>query len=160
MLELRRADVDLDAGVIRVRRTACVVNGAWVVGTPKSKEGSRDVTVPPHLMPMITDHLANHVGPEKDSLLFPATRNGGHLRQSTAFWHFDKARKAAGRPDLRFHDLRHTGLTLAAQEGASLAELKARAGHSSVEAALIYQHATRGRDHELAARLSKLAENG
>ena len=33
------------------------------------------------------------------------------------------ARKAAGWPDLRFHDLRHTGAVLAAQTGATLAEL-------------------------------------
>ena len=36
------------------------------------------------------------------------------------------ARKAAGRPDLRFHDLQHTGAVLAAQTGATLAELMGR----------------------------------
>jgi integrase len=37
--------------------------------------------------------------------------------------------------------LRHTGNALAAATGASTKELMARMGHSSVRAALIYQHA-------------------
>ncbi len=34
------------------------------------------------------------------------------------------------------HDLRHTGATMAAREGATLAELQERLGHSSVNAAV------------------------
>jgi integrase len=67
LLELRRAEIDLEAAVVRVRGTAGVVNGQWIIGPPKSKEGSRDVAIAPHLIPMITDHLANHVGPEQDA---------------------------------------------------------------------------------------------
>jgi integrase len=43
---------------------------------------------------------------------------------------------------LRFHDLRHTGNTWAAEAGAHLRELMERMGHSSQRAALIYLHAT------------------
>jgi integrase len=65
---------------------------------------------------------------------------------------------AAGRPDARWHDLRHTGAVLAAQTGASLAELMGRLGHSTPGAALIYQHAAAGRDAQIAAALSRLVE--
>jgi integrase len=54
---------------------------------------------------------------------------------------------------LHFHDLRHTGNTLAAQSGASLADLKARMGHDSDRATLIYQHATRDADRRIADAL-------
>ena len=53
-----------------------------------------------------------------------------------------KARNAIGRPDLRLHDLRHSGLTWAAATGAILAEVMRRAGHESPTAALRYQRAT------------------
>jgi hypothetical protein len=54
--------------------------------------------------------------------------------------------------------LRHTGNTLAAQSGASLADLKARMGHDSDRAALIYQHATRDADQKIADALSVRVE--
>ena len=72
---------------------------------------------------------------------------------------YRRARKVAGREDLRWHDLRHTGATMAAQAGATLAELMNRLGHSDVKAALIYQHAAAGRDAEIARRLSAMAVN-
>jgi integrase len=70
-----------------------------------------------------------------------------------------KACEKAGVPDLHFHDLRHTGGTLAAATGASLKELMARLGHSSTRAALIYQHATRDRDQAIAEALGDLARH-
>jgi len=71
--------------------------------------------------------------------------------------HFLKAKKAAGRSDLRWHDLRHTGATLAAQAGATTAELQARLGHSTAAASQLYQHEAKGRDRAIADALSRLA---
>ncbi len=50
------------------------------------------------------------------------------------------ALKAAGLSGLHFHDLRHTGNTLAATAGATLRELMDRMGHDSERAAMIYLH--------------------
>jgi hypothetical protein len=46
---------------------------------------------------------------------------------------------------------------LAAATGATLAELMARLGHSTVSAAIVYQHAAADRDKVIAAALSDLA---
>ncbi|WP_278234772.1 site-specific integrase [Isoptericola sp. AK164] len=163
--ELRRRDLELDmdgprpTGVVHVRRAVARVGGEHVVGKPKSDAGVRDVTIPFHIVPVLASHLATHVEPEGDALLFPAS-SGGHLANSAMKWHFNKARAAAGRPDLRFHDLRHTGLTLAAHEGATLAELMARAGHSTAAAAMRYQHSTDSREQLIAERLAVTATRG
>jgi integrase len=58
-------------------------------------------------------------------------------------------------PGLHFHDLRHTGNTLPAQAGVSLADLKARMGHDSVRAAMIYQHAAAEADQKIADSLDQ-----
>jgi integrase len=59
--------------------------------------------------------------------------------------------KAFNLPEgFHFHDLRHTGNTIAAASGASMRELMHRMGHASMRAALIYQHATSERDREIA----------
>jgi integrase len=155
-IELRRHDIDLSTEVIRVRRAVARVGGEFIVGPPKSDAGSRDVAIPPHLIPVIEAHLAEHVGRKRDSLLFPNER-GEHLQPSTLARHWYKARHAAGRDDLRWHDLRHSGAVFAAATGASLAELMGRLGHSTPAAALRYQHVAAGRDREIAALLSKIA---
>jgi integrase len=158
-VELRRGDVDLSQEVIRVRRAAVRTKGAYTITTPKSNAGLRDVAIPPHIIPAIEQHLSKHLGNNRDSLIFPA-ENGGHLQPSTLYRHWYRARSKAGRGDLRWHDLRHSGAVLAAATGASLAELTGRLGHSTPQAAMRYQHAAQGRDREIAALLSKLAENG
>jgi integrase len=157
LAELRRADIDVKNGIVRVRRGVVTINGGGTrVKGPKSEAGKRDVAIPPHLMPAVKDHLAGHVKASRDALLFPAA-HGGHLAHATLYRVYYPAREAAGRPDLRFHDLRHTGATLAAATGATLAELMARLGHSTAGAALRYQHAAADRDKVIAAALSELA---
>ncbi len=160
LAELRRQDVEVERGILRVRRAvARTADGAVIVGTPKSDAGVRDVTIPPHLMPAVVAHLGQHVRREQDALLFPAAGDpNAHMAPATLYRVFYPAREAAGRPDLRFHDLRHTGAVLAAATGATLADLMARLGHSTPGAAMRYQHASADRDRVIAEALSKLAE--
>jgi len=183
-IELRRGDIDLAAEVIRIRRAAVRTGDGYTITTPESDAGVRDVDIPPHIIPLIEDHLAKYVAPGRDSLLFPAgdlvprTKSGDlppsgkssnlspsnnsdrHLQPSTLYRHWYRARAKAGRNDLRWHDLRHSGAVLAAATGATLAELMARLGHSTPTAAMRYQHVIAGRGREIAALISKLAENG
>lgn len=156
LTELRRGDVDLRTGVLHIRRAVVWVDSKPLITTPKSDAGTRDVAVPPHLLPAIREHLATHAQWGREGLLFPSPA-GAHLTTSTLYKAFWPARRKAGRPDLRFHDLRHTGAVLAAATGATLAELMGRLGHSTPGAALRYQHAAKGRDAEIAGLLSKLA---
>ncbi len=172
LVELRRRDIELSErietdgdgnqmvvreGLVKIRRGAVRTADGWVVGDPKSDAGARDVAIPPHLVAAVRAHLADHVGSAGDAMLFPAA-SGSHLQPSTLYRHFYKARSAAGREDLRWHDLRHSGAVLAAQAGATLAELMGRLGHSTPAAAMRYQHAAAGRDRQIAALLSKIAE--
>lgn len=158
LTELRRADVDTKEGVLRVRRAVSMVDGKFMVDTPKSAAGVRDVAIPPHLLPLVREHLLAHTAQGLDGLLFPARNDpAAHLRQSSLTRVYYPARVKAGRPDLRFHDLRHTGAVYAAQAGATMAELMGRLGHSTSQAAMRYQHAALGRDAVIASRLSDLA---
>ncbi|WP_141013154.1 tyrosine-type recombinase/integrase [Nocardioides sambongensis] len=157
LTELRRGDVDTRKGVLRIRRGVVRADGETLVTTPKSDAGIRDVSIPPHLLPLVREHLLQHAAPGRDGLLFPA-RSGGHLAPASLYRVYYPARAQAGRPDLRFHDLRHTGAVLAASTGATLAELMGRLGHSTPGAALRYQHAAQGRDAAIAEALSRLAQ--
>ena len=109
-------------------------------------------------MPMVRQHLREHTEPGQGGAAVPRP-----ARAST--WHRRRCTRSGTRPveppvdrDLRWHDLRHTGAVLAAQTGATLAELMGRLGHTTPGAALRYQHAAQGRDAEIARRLSALYE--
>ena len=157
--ELRRKDVDLKAKIIHVKRGVVRIGKEVTVGKPKNIAGVRDIAVPPHLLPILEQHLNEHVVLGREALLFPSVKDPDvQVHTNTLRRHWLKARLAAGRPDLRVHDLRHTGAVLAAQSGATLAELMARIGHSTPQMALRYQHVARGRDAEIAARMSKEAK--
>ena len=153
--ELRRRDIDLTAGTVRIERAVSRAAGGFVVGPPKTDAGVRAVAVPPHLVPAIRDQLTR-VPADQDALLF-STPVGRHLAPSTVYRWWYPARDAAGRPDLRWHDLRHTGATLAAATGATIAELMRRIGHSTPAMAMRYQHAADDRDRAIADALSDIA---
>jgi integrase len=155
--ELRRRDLSDDCSVLRIRRAVTYQSGTFYVGEPKTAAGIRDVAVPPHIRPVIKAHLTNHVGTAADSLLF-TNDDGSRLRSHQYGYHWEIARKAIGKPHLRVHDLRHVGAVLAAQSGATTAELMHRLGHTTPEMALRYQHVAEGRDAEIAQRLSRLAQ--
>jgi integrase len=114
---LTRADLDLLHGKVKVTKNLQRLDdGTLVVVKPKTDAGRRTVTIPPPLLPEVTRHLEQYVGADKDALVFTTSR-GTPLRRDR--WHkvWTKARREVGRTDLAFHDLRHTGNTLAEGRG-------------------------------------------
>lgn len=154
--ELRRGDVSADQSVLKIRRAVTYRKGKFYVGEPKTAAGVRDVVVPPHIRPVLKAHLKKHVDSGADALLF-ATEDGQHMHGDQYRTPWEKAREAIGKPNFRVHDLRHVGAVLAAQSGATTAELMHRLGHTTSAMALRYQHVGEGRDALIAERLSKLA---
>lgn len=156
LASLRRRDIDTANAMLMVRRSqAEMQTGALFDKAPKSDAGVRPVAFPTELLPDVERHLAGFAGPGRDGHVFVGPRRG-QLRRSNFRDDWINARTKAGiTADVHFHDLRHTGNTLAAS-GASLRELMTRMGHSTPRAALIYQHMVNGRDREIADRLGSM----
>ena len=100
LAELRRKDVDIEDGVIRVQRGVVRLKEGFKSTTPKSGR-ERDVTIPPHLMPAVKAHLIDHVAPGGESLLFPA-HSGGHLAATTMKKHTTRRGRLPGGPIFGF----------------------------------------------------------
>jgi len=160
LLGLERRDLDLDptagTGSVRVERQQHDVAGVPVVGPPKA-ESTRTVNLPAPAVDALAAHLAGRPAGLPTARVFTRT-DGTPLRHWDVHRYWRRARAAADLPTAHVHDLRHGGLTLAAQTGATLAEVMRRAGHSTSAAALRYQHAAEDRDRDLAARLESAAE--
>jgi integrase len=156
ILGLRRMDVDLRNGVIHIIQSRTFgMDGKQIVKLPKSNAGRRTISVPRPVMDDLIRHLETFTAPDPEALIIIG-REGSALTRDALQGSWERARMIVGRPDLRLHDMRHTGLTLAAATGATTAELMHRAGHASAPAALRYQHASRDRDRRLSEALEAM----
>lgn len=160
VLGLQRGDFEgLDkegAALLHVRRqwNSKSIGGATYT---RPKAGSMGVlAIPEFLAEQVRDHLAAWVVDEPNAPLFTANDAATRPISQTLFdaeWR--KARESVGMNGFRFHDLRHTGLTMYAQQGATVAEIMARGRHRHPDVAVRYQHATRERDRVNADALGR-----
>ena len=158
---LRRRDLAPDGSWVRVAGALVELPGKGLVyGPPKSRAGLRTNALPEAIRPAIVEHLSEYVEPDPDAWVFTGER-GNPIRSGNRnlLTGWKDAVAAIGRPGLHFHDLRHTGNTLAAQTYVSTKDLMARMGQDSPRAALIYQHASRQVDQTIADKLSALIED-
>lgn len=150
---LRRRDVE--GGQLSIaERLYRLADGVLDYDRPKTEAGTRTVPLGDALEEEVRQHLDQFVAADPDALLF-TTRNGTPVIGTYKTW-WGRARRKIDRPDLRFHDLRHTGMTLAALSGATQRELMRRMGQSSARAAQLYQHTTDEHAAAVSAQLSAL----
>ena len=150
-----------DGSWVRVAGALVELRGKGLVyGPPKAKASLRTNALPEAIRPVIVEHLTKYVKSSPDAWVFTGDR-GNPIRSGNRnlLTGWKEAITAIGRPGLHFHDLRHTGNTLAAQTYVSTKDLMARMGQDSPRAALIYQHASRQIDQTIADKLSALIED-
>lgn len=158
LMGLTRLDLDLVGATVHVRRSVAEVASNLVIKEPKSQAGVRSVALPQWLIPELLTHLEEYAEPGPAGRVFVGAKGSTPRRGHwTKIWRAAKA-KAGVDEAVHFHDLRHTGNHLAAASGASTRELMGRMGHSSMRAALIYQHRTADRDRLIADALDSLID--
>jgi integrase len=126
---LRRIDVNLDAGTIRVENNAVQVLGRPLEGPPKTKAGRRSMTLPPSVIDDLGAHLDRQAG---SKYVFGPSGERPLLADDWRIRYWRRAVLAAELSPLRPHDLKHTGVALLALAGVDPSEISRRAGHSSV----------------------------
>lgn len=160
LFALRRRDVDpLHAAVAVHRKRLRLASGEVIEDDPKSRAGKRVVALPQPVVDELERHLERYVDADPDAYVFTSETGVPLERSNFRMRVWTPATAAVGLAGLRFHDLRHTAGTLAAQTGATTKEIMARLGHASVRAAMIYQHATDERDRVIADRLTAMTED-
>ncbi len=82
---------------------------------------------------------------------------GGPLHPERVSRLFDARVRAAGLPDVRLHDLRHTWATLALLEGVPVKVVQERLGHATPQVTMsVYQHVMPGMQRDAAAAVAAL----
>ena len=155
ILGLRVEDIDLLKRVLHVRQAVQYLMGqGLIVKEPKSEAGKRAVIIPGFAVTVLTDHLLSI---QKESGLIFTTGNDTPISPRNLVRHFKSVIEAAGLPDIRFHDLRHTHASLLLQAGVNPKVVQERLGHSSVTLTLsTYSHVLPGIQEAAAEKFDDL----
>ncbi|MGW0811457.1 tyrosine-type recombinase/integrase [Nonomuraea sp. NPDC002799] len=134
------------------------ITGKGLIFTPpKSAAGKGTVVIPDLIIDKLRAHVRDFTQDGEEGLVFAGPDNGPLRNTNFNRRVWAKTLRDASVPKIHFHDLRHTGNTLAADAGASTRDLMTRMGHASTRAAIIYQHSTDERQREVAKKLDGLA---
>lgn len=148
LLGLRWDDVDLDAGLVRVRAALQRIDGTLQLVPLKTHRSRRTV----HLPLLVTEALIEHKDKQAAERLLAGrkwtehgfiftTLSGGPLCGGTVTHAFQRHLAAAGLPRHRFHDLRHTCASSMLAEGVNPRVVMDVLGHSQVSITLnTYSH--------------------
>lgn len=166
ILGLRWQDIDLDSGLINVRQQLQYVPGeGWFFKAPKSKKSNRAIPMQLPLNKMFREikkeqtkyrlqeeeKLKNTDNKEfkeeelkaiyDDQNLIFCQWNGTRISGNIVSNRFKELVVSFKRPELRFHDLRHTFAALCISAGMSMEKLQVIMGHESITTTIdMYGH--------------------
>ncbi|MGC3861225.1 site-specific integrase [Micromonospora chersina] len=163
LLGLRWSDVDLDRKTLTVRQNLVRASGELRVQAPKTRRSRRTLPLPPPVVAALRrqqevqarERSAAGSSWARNDLMF-TTSLGTPIEPRNLTRHFYSVRDRAGLPGIRFHDLRHTCLTLLLSLGTPPHIAQAIAGHSHVDVTMmIYAHSGMAEQTEALRKLGE-----
>jgi integrase len=158
LLALEWADVDLDAGVVVVRRTLEDQGGKLRVKEPKTAKSRRRIDLSHYALDALLDHRKRILAEGNARAPVFCAPEGGYLRKSNlrkrsflptlaranakeAEQARQEGREPRPLPPIRFHDLRHTCATLLLLADENPKVISERLGHANIQMTLnTYSH--------------------
>ena len=150
--------IDFSTGTIHI--CTQLQNGQF---TPPKGGKSRRITPAPHVMELLKQHRAAQAAAqlragefwESSGLVFTNER-GGALTRVTVCKEYKQIMASIGRPQARFHDLRHSYAVAAIRSGDDIKTVQENLGHASATITLdIYAHVTAQMKQDSAARMEQ-----
>lgn len=160
-LALRWEDIDLDAGLLHVRRKAYFLDGVYHVGAPKTDRSRRTIPFPPEIGAILRRHRLAQAQERLaavewvDRELVFSNQTGGPLYGPFVTRRLQQLMERAGLPKIGFKELRHTGATLLLAMGVELSVIQKTLGHTSITTTNIYAHVLPVMQREAAYRMGE-----
>ena len=174
LMGLKWQDINVDAGVLQVRRILSRVPSkmpgkGYVEAEPKTQKSRRSLVIAPFALEALTQHRvrqleaklkAGDAWQEHDYVF--CTSIGTHLNPTRDMLDQLKALlKKAELPDIRFHDLRHSAATLLLSVGVHPKVVQEILGHSQISITMdVYSHVLPGMQQDAMSRLNDALKEG
>jgi integrase len=148
LLGLQWEHVDLDAETLHVAQSLQRVGGRLQLKAPKTRKSRRTVPLPPPVVEALKAHRIAQgkerlaAGPDwQDRGMVFASAVGTPMEPDNLRRSWYRVRKVLPEPLPRFHDLRHTCVTLLLTEGVAPHIVQEIVGHSAIDVTMtIYAH--------------------
>ena len=147
LLALTPADLDFNAGTVRINKTYQRLDGEDVITPPKTHKSNRVVRMPDFLVEEMQEFLRMLYGVGRDERIFNVTKYYLHHEM-------DRGAKESGVERIRIHDLRHSHVSLLIELGFSAVAIGDRVGHESVVITYRYAHMFPSTQDAMARELS------
>lgn len=153
--------IDFKRGVILIKRQLQRRKGGECYLSPLKNNKTRTITPAPWVMQLLYSHRAKQAEQrmryadvwEDNGLVF-TDELGRNLSANTVYREFKIMAASIGRPDARFHDLRHSYAVAAIRSGDDIKTVQGNLGHATAAFTLdVYGHVTDQMKQESAARM-------
>ena len=163
LMGLAWADVDLPAGVVKVRGNLQRIRGEWVKSTPKTQAGERTITLPAEGVTALKTQRARQAewrlkaGADwQDTGLVFTGLKGQPLQPSVVEHALARECERLGLPKVTPHGLRHLHASLLLDAGLPVPVVSARLGHARPSITMsIYAHRVGQDDRQAAEALAR-----
>jgi integrase len=167
LLGLRWEDIDLEGGILSVRRSRVAAGYVVTEGSTKSGRGRR-VDLDPETVAILRRHRTRQLEERMawgeswtDSGLVFKGEDGAGLHPQSVSQAFERRMSHVEVPTIRFHDLRHTHATLMLSAGVHPKIVQERLGHASITITLdTYSHVMPTMQADAAAKVGALVFGG
>jgi integrase len=168
LLGLRWADIDLDAGSLKVRQVVTLDKYEPFLAEPKTARSRRVLALDGGTVTALRarrqaqreERVAAGPAWQQTELVF-AKADGAILHPQTLSGAFERAAKKAGLPPIGIHGLRHSHASLGLANNVPLVTMSERLGHSSVAITDdVYSHSLPSQHQEAADAIAGLIAGG
>ncbi|EQF26786.1 phage integrase family protein [Clostridioides difficile CD160] len=161
ILGLSWENIDFERKIISIEKITAKVNGEVILKDTKTESSIRKISAPDEIMNLILKHkfeqereILNMGIENKHNLLF-INKKGNPIDESVISHRFRRFLEYEQLPHIRFHDLRHSHVTLLMNSHVPIKVISERVGHSNVNTTLnIYSHVLNEMDREASNKIA------
>ena len=162
ILGLTWDNIDFEEKLITVDKITIRSNGKVVLKSPKTDTSIRTISAPTEIISMLKEHKRKCLELKlkgiirKDNNFIFIDKNGNPNAQDVLSRKFSRFLENHNLEHIRFHDLRHSHVTLLINSKVPIKVISERVGHSNINTTLnIYSHVLKEMDKEASDKISE-----
>ena len=161
ILGLTWDNINFEDNTVTVEKITVRNEGKVILKDPKTETSIRIISAPKEVMNLLKEYKRKYLQDKlqrkiKNTTLLFFDKNENPIAEDVLSKKFSRFLRENNLPHIRFHDLRHSHVTLLINAKVPIKVISERVGHSNVNTTLnIYSHSLKEMDQEASEKISK-----